>query len=91
VTILADKGTRANVLLLVDMQVATLSILLATVAIITLIHLRVLFKVIGVYVVDESGFASGILLANLALKIFHLLSLLFGNTVYGTVFMLMYY
>jgi hypothetical protein len=88
---LADKGARANVLLLVDKQVASLSILLATVGIIALMHLLVFIQVNGTDVVDESGLAAEFLLANLALIIFLFLSIPLGNVVYETIFMLIYY
>jgi len=91
VTMLADKGARANVLLLVDKQVASLSILLATVGIIALMHLLVFIQVNGIDVVDESGLAGEFLLAKLALVIFLFLSIPVGNVVYGTIFMLIYY
>ena len=44
----ADKGARANVLLLVDKQVASLRILLATVMIIALMHMQVFIQVNGI-------------------------------------------
>jgi len=79
------------VLLLVDKQVASLSILLATVGIIALMHLLIFIQVNGIDVVDESGLAGELQLANFALKIFLLLSLLLADSVYETFFMLIYY
>ena len=88
---LADKGARANVLLLVHKQVASLSILLTTVGIIALMHLLVFIQVNGIHVVDESGLTGEFLLAKFPLIIFLFLSIPLGNVVYGTVFMLIYY
>jgi hypothetical protein len=88
---LADKGTRANVLLLVDEQVASLSILLYTVGIIAQIHLLVLIQVNGVDMVDESGLAGELLLAKFALIIFLFLFISLGDAAYETILMLISY
>jgi hypothetical protein len=45
----------------------------------------------GIDVVDKSGLAGELLLANIALKISLLLSLLLANAVYDTFIMLIYY
>ena len=69
-TMLADKGSRPNMLSFVDLQVTSLSILLVTTGMSALIVLLVLVQVDSIDVIDESGLAGELLLTKSALKFF---------------------
>ena len=69
-TMLADKGSRPNMLSFVDLQVTSLSILLVTTRMSALIVLLVLVQVDSIDVIDESGLAGELLLTKSALKFF---------------------
>jgi hypothetical protein len=69
-TMLADKGSRPNMLSFVDLQVTSLSILLVTTGMSALIVLLVLVQVDSIDVIDESGLAGELLLTKSAIKFF---------------------
>ena len=77
-TMLADKGSRPNMLSFVDLQVTSLSILLVTTGMSALIVLLVLVQVDSIDVLHESGLAGELLFTKLALKVF-LYAALFKN------------